>query len=163
MTGPGDAGTIRPLRDRREVWSELNARAVADVPRALVCLAALALLWASAQPRASQSPPAVTTASLTLRIIIVSTPDEAQHVVDALRAGESFAALAKRMSIDPSAEQGGLLGTIDPSGLRPELRRALEGLSPGQITAIVAVPTGFAVLKVVPRDEVDETSSTVRA
>ena len=93
---------------------------------------------------------------MTLRIIIVSTVEEAQRVVEALRAGEDFAALAKKVSIDPTANHGGLLGTLAPSALRQEVRDAIEGLRPGQISAVVPVPTGFAVFEVVAPEEAGE-------
>ncbi len=40
------------------------------------------------------------------------------------------------------------MGQVDPATLRPELREALKGISPGQTTGVVKVPTGFAILKV---------------
>src|SRR5207245_7782849 len=41
-----------------------------------------------------------------------------------------------------------LLGVVQLSTLRPELRAALRGVGPGQVTEVVALPTGFAVLRV---------------
>ena len=71
-------------------------------------------------------------------------PDEAQRVVEQLQKGESFAALARKVSIDPSAESGGLLGRMALSAMRPELRGAVQGLGVGQVTDVIQVPTGFA-------------------
>jgi tetratricopeptide (TPR) repeat protein len=93
------------------------------------------------------------TDQVTLRIIVVGAADEAQRVVDRLSNGENFVALAQRVSIDATADTGGLLGRMTLSGLRPELQRALHGLAVGQITAVVRIPTGFAVLKIVPDAE----------
>jgi tetratricopeptide (TPR) repeat protein len=98
--------------------------------------------------RASGSGPA-----LTLRIIVVSSNEDAQRVVARVRSGENFAVLAKTLSIDPSADDGGLLGALDPSTLRPELRAALQGLGPGDITPVVAVPAGFAIVQIVSEQE----------
>src|SRR5205085_2702633 len=61
--------------------------------------------------------------------------------------GASFAALAARLSLDPSAEHGGLVGTVDLADLRPDIRDALRLLRPGQMSAPVHVPTGFALLQ----------------
>ena len=49
----------------------------------------------------------------------------------------------------PAPTKGGLLGRVSPSTLRPELRNALQGLGVGQISPVVRIATGFAILKVV--------------
>ncbi len=95
---------------------------------------------------AQATPPSTT---LTLRIIVVSTREEAEQVAVRLRSGEDFTAAARRLSIDPSASDGGLLGRIDVSTLRREVRDAVAGLAPGQLSPVVPVATGFAVLDVV--------------
>ncbi|MCC6163619.1 MAG: VCBS repeat-containing protein [Acidobacteria bacterium] len=84
-----------------------------------------------------------------LRILIVASESEAQRVLARAKAGEDFATLAREHSVDPSAPDGGLLGSIDPAQLRPELRDALRGVRPGQVTSVVAVPAGFALVQVV--------------
>ena len=88
--------------------------------------------------------------SLTLRIIVVSTREEAEALRSRLVQGEDFAAAARRESIDPSAGDAGLLGRIDVATLRTEVRSALAGLSAGQLSPVVPVATGFAVLQVIP-------------
>ena len=47
-------------------------------------------------------------AEATLRIIVVETADEARIVKERLAQGEDFAELAKALSVDPSADAGGL-------------------------------------------------------
>jgi hypothetical protein len=79
---------------------------------------------------------------------VVSSEAEAQEIVKQLNQGADFAALAKAKSIDSSAEEGGYLGAIDPASLRQELRDALRNLQPGQVTAVVKLPSGFTLLKV---------------
>ncbi len=88
-----------------------------------------------------------------LRIIVVSTSDQAARVVEQLREGADFSKLAIELSSEPTARDGGYLGTLDPTTLRPELRDALAGLQPGQFTGIVRIPSGYAILKVVPASE----------
>jgi tetratricopeptide (TPR) repeat protein len=85
---------------------------------------------------------------VSLRIIVVSSVEQAQHILGELKGGEDFATIAKRDSIDSTAGDGGYLGKIALSDLRPELRDAVAGISPGQITPIVRTPLGFAILKV---------------
>ena len=96
------------------------------------------------QQSAETTPPDV----VGLRLIVTSTVDEAQQVVERLTRGEDFAALAREVSIDPSADAGGSIGPIAVSSLRPELRQALEGLTPGRFSTVVAIPTGFAILTI---------------
>jgi hypothetical protein len=116
------------------------------LPLVLLALFGVARVIAAPATQAGSS-------AVTLRIIIVSSADEAARVADRLKAGENFAALAKALSVDPSAVDGGLLGSLDPAMLRPEMRDALRGLSTGQVTPVIAVPAGFALLKVVPDSE----------
>jgi len=97
---------------------------------------------------------------VTLRIIVVDARDQAERVVADLQRGENFVVLAKKVSLDPSADTGGMLGRLPLSGLRPELRSALDGVAVGQLSPIVTLPTGFAVLKVVPHEEAGDSPAT---
>src|SRR5579863_1324743 len=81
-------------------------------------------------------------------VIVVRSPEEAQRALDRLQKGEDFSKVAREMSIDPTAEAGGYLGKFDPDALRGELRDALKGVQPGQITPVVHLPSGYAILKV---------------
>lgn len=83
-----------------------------------------------------------------IRIIVVDSQSEAEQVLDRLRAGEDFAALAREKSIDPSSANGGSLGSVDPATLRTELRDALKGMGNGKLSGPVKISTGFAILKV---------------
>jgi tetratricopeptide (TPR) repeat protein len=85
-----------------------------------------------------------------LRIIVVDSPDKAAQILAALNRGEDFATLAKRNSSDPSADDGGELGTINPEELRAELRDAVLQLQPGQISPVIKIPTGYAILQIPP-------------
>jgi len=96
-----------------------------------------------------------------LGIIVVDSPGKANRVVQRLKNGEDFAAVAREISIDPTSSDGGSMGLVDPSSLRSELRDALKGVSAGQISAVVPMPSGFAVLKVLaPGDKLAEQNST---
>jgi PPIC-type PPIASE domain len=98
---------------------------------------------------AGQSASNASPEEVTLQIIVVGSPEEAQHILDQLKKGESFAALAKEKSIDSTAEEGGLMGSVALSMLRPELRDALRGLASGDVSAAVRTTLGYAILKVV--------------
>jgi tetratricopeptide (TPR) repeat protein len=98
----------------------------------------------------SQDAPSAVTG---LRIIVVGSAAEAQQILDRLKKGEDFAALAKEKSIDATAADGGYMGKMDPATLRSELRDALKGIAPGHITGIVKLPSGYSILRVLPPNE----------
>ena len=81
-------------------------------------------------------------------ILVLPSEPEAREVRKRLEAGEDFAKLAREKSLDPSAAEGGYVGALEPSALRSELRAGLAGLGAGQISAVVKIPSGFAILKV---------------
>jgi hypothetical protein len=86
---------------------------------------------------------------VSLRVIVVDSADEARRIVSRLNRGEDFIAVAQAESIDPTAAAGGLLGKVTRSTLPPVLKDALVGVVPGQLSPVVQIPTGFAILKVV--------------
>ena len=126
---------------------------MSSVPR-LTILLLIALFVAAALPRAGQSD------EVALRIIVVGSKEEAQQIVERLRQGENFVALATQVSLDPSADRGGLLGRVALSSLRPALRNAVENLAVGELSAVVQIPTGYAVLKVVADSEAGDSGRT---
>jgi hypothetical protein len=79
-------------------------------------------------------------------MIVTRTAEDAQAVLNELKAGMDFGVLAKEKSIDPSSNDGGYIG----GQLTPALHDAVTGLRSGQFTGIVRVPSGFAILTVFP-------------
>jgi peptidyl-prolyl cis-trans isomerase C len=72
---------------------------------------------------------------LRARHIVVSGEDVAQKVIDRLKGGADFAALAKQMSIHKeSARNGGELGWFPPNAMGPEFGTAVSLLKKGEIT-----------------------------
>jgi hypothetical protein len=96
------------------------------------------------------SAPKAAADEVTLQIIVVDSPEEANRILARLKLGADFAALAREKSLDPSAADGGYLGVVELTTLRSELQVALQGIKPGQITGVVNIPTGDAILKVLP-------------
>ena len=101
--------------------------------------------------------------AIPVRLIVLNSAEDAQAVLDRLKAGDDFGVLAREKSVDATAVDGGLLGKIDPSTLRSELRDALRGLQPGQLSKIVRIPSGYAVLKVPAETETADIENTDRA
>ena len=114
---------------------------------AAILLAGLAILGSPSRAQEESS------GQLTLQIIVVDSSDKAHQILDRLREREDFAAIARKESIDPSATEGGYLGLIDLLTLRPELRDALKGIESGRMTGVIAVPSGFVILKVLSRSQ----------
>ena len=98
---------------------------------------------------------------VTLRVIVVDSADKAQRLVTRLNDGEDFIALARAESIDPTGDAGGLIGTVTLSTLPPVLKDALAGVGPGHLSAVVQIPTGFAILKVI--DDTDPANISMNA
>jgi peptidyl-prolyl cis-trans isomerase SurA len=73
-----------------------------------------------------------------------------------LKEGNDFAQLAQSFSEDPnSAPNGGDLGFVPESALEkanPELRKAIQAASPGQMTSVVRTAEGYRVFKVYSKE-----------
>ena len=83
------------------------------------------------------------------RNIVVKSEEEAKQVKDKLAAGEDFAELAKKYSIDPSAKQtGGEVGFHPKGTLVPEYEEAAFKLSKvGQVSGIVKSQFGYHIIR----------------
>jgi len=98
-----------------------------------------------------------------VRVIVVDAADEAARILHQLQSGADFAALARDKSTDATSADGGLLGRVDPATLRPELRDALHDLRPGELSRIVKLPSGYAILKIVAEPGSASVDSAERA
>lgn len=102
------------------------------------------------------------TPSVTLREILLSVPadpkginvaasEEAVKKAEAIRArivaGEAFEKVAAEISDAPSKANGGLIGPIPKNELDEQLLKLLSAMKPGEMTPVVTVPRGAAILK----------------
>ena len=86
--------------------------------------------------------------------------DQAQKKINMilarLRQGDEFAMLAQNFSEDPNtATNGGDLGFIPESTLEranSDLRKAVMGMAPGQITPVLHTTEGYRILKVLSKE-----------
>ena len=106
---------------------------------------------------AAQSTPGAE--QIVFRLIIVSSAGKAAQVLEQLKNGADFSKLAQAESLDPSASQGGLIGPIALSELRPDLQAALRTLPVGGVSGVLQLPTGFAIVQ---RAEPSSSSSRMR-
>ncbi|WP_421507878.1 peptidylprolyl isomerase [Erwinia rhapontici] len=80
-------------------------------------------------------------------IIQTKTEAEAQSVLDALKKGGDFAALAKEKSSDPiSARNGGDMGWLEPATTPDELTNA-SLKEKGQLSGVISSSVGFIVAR----------------
>src|SRR5262245_44022187 len=80
-----------------------------------------------------------------LRLIAVRTEAEARDVIRQIQSGQSFEIIAKAHSTDPSAKDGGFLGTFRLTDLKADLQRIVTGLEPGQISPPTAIGGEFLI------------------
>jgi peptidyl-prolyl cis-trans isomerase SurA len=102
-----------------------------------------------------------------LRNILMRVPDFAtdaekqtvrkqmQHIQSLIEAGESFADLARTYSQSPAAADGGDIGEFAEETLSPKIQAALDGLTPGQATAVVDTDQGFQLFYVEAVKQID--------
>jgi parvulin-like peptidyl-prolyl isomerase len=91
------------------------------------------------------APPAA--GAVHLRLIRVRERAQADAASRRAAAGEDFAAIARGLSVDASAARGGDLGFVRPEDLAEPLRSAAAALAPGQVSAVLELPGGYALVK----------------
>lgn len=82
--------------------------------------------------------------------------DAADTVVQRLKKGEDFEAVARENSTSASRAAGGDLGRVEPADLNPALAAAISSLRAGEVSAPIPVEGAYWILKVRERlaDEV---------
>jgi peptidyl-prolyl cis-trans isomerase C len=81
------------------------------------------------------------------RHILVDGEDEAKAILEQLKAGADFAALAKEKSKDPGAAEGGDLGYFTKDQMVPEFADIAFKMYPGQLSNPVKTQFGWHVIK----------------
>ncbi len=82
------------------------------------------------------------------RHILLESEDEAKAVLDQLKAGSDFAALAKEKSKDPGGSDGGDLGYFTKDQMVPEFAEVAFKMYPGQLSNPVKTQFGWHIIKV---------------
>ncbi len=99
------------------------------------------------------------------RHILLETEDEAHDVIERIDDGESFADLARDLSIDPgSGAEGGDLGAFGRGQMVPEFEEAAFDVEIGEVTGPVESQFGFHVIEVTGRidQELAEVEDDIR-
>jgi len=115
-------------------------------------------------PELSRPGDRVRASHLLIRVNASRSEDAARALItqihERLRAGEEFAALAKRYSEDPHRDEGGAMGWIGQGELLPELDAVLFRLSVGEISLPIQTRLGFHILRLDERRDASSLSLT---
>ncbi len=103
-------------------------------------------LRALAQQRKQDYDEGIASGKMRARMILAPTREQAEQHRRQLLAGADFIALAHRLSSDPTSEVGGDLGFFGEGDLIPEFEQAVKALRPGQISPVIQLPSGYAVI-----------------
>ncbi|MEJ2280751.1 MAG: peptidylprolyl isomerase [Candidatus Bathyarchaeota archaeon] len=79
--------------------------------------------------------------------ILVKTEKEVNQVLERIKKGEKFSAIAKDISICPSKKRGGDLGTFGRGQMVKDFENAAFALEKGQISGIVKTQFGYHIIK----------------
>jgi len=100
------------------------------------------------------------TVHVNARHIVVDTREEAQRLLEQIRAGADFAALARQYSQDAfTRERGGDLGYF-PRGIltSSKVEEVAFSLQPGQVSEVIESELGYHIVQVLDRVEEMEVS-----
>jgi peptidyl-prolyl cis-trans isomerase SurA len=104
-------------------------------------------------------PPKMQVAHILFRLDADAPPDKvaavtakAQSVYDRIKKGADFAAMAKEVSEDPSAQNGGDLGWFKQGELLDDLEKIATQLKTGAVSEPVRTKVGVHILKVEARE-----------
>lgn len=78
---------------------------------------------------------------------------KAEDIRERLLRGEDFARLARSVSQETSAAQGGDLGVFELAELDPALQQTVSSLQPGQISPPQPLGEGWRIIKLVDREK----------
>jgi parvulin-like peptidyl-prolyl isomerase len=79
--------------------------------------------------------------------ILVKSETEAKAVLERLKKGEKFGAIAQDVSLCPSGKRGGDLGTFTRGKMVKEFENAAFALNKGDVSAVVKTKFGCHVIK----------------
>ena len=79
-------------------------------------IAAILCVGCALAPALGAPPPDRAPTPVSLRLIVVESPEKAQRTLELLKGGADFAVLAKETSMDPVPADGGFMGDVDHAG-----------------------------------------------
>jgi parvulin-like peptidyl-prolyl isomerase len=91
--------------------------------------------------------------SFKIQQITVKTPDKAQDILDNLQKGADFSWLAKRWSVDTSAENDGEMGWLNESDMPKPVKEIVVTLKPGDVSPIIEIGSLYSIIRLQDRRE----------
>ncbi|MDB5360052.1 MAG: hypothetical protein JWO51_1349 [Rhodospirillales bacterium] len=88
--------------------------------------------------------------------------ETAQHLVDQIRKGAPFPAVARQFSQSSTANLGGDIGYVQPGQLDPEADRLIDKLQPGQMIGPVRLTGGYYIYLLIDRRQPTDPSSAIQ-
>jgi parvulin-like peptidyl-prolyl isomerase len=79
--------------------------------------------------------------------ILVKSESEAKAVLERLKKGEKFGAVAQQVSLCPSGKKGGDLGTFTRGKMVKEFETAAFALGKGETSAVVKTKFGCHIIR----------------
>ena len=79
--------------------------------------------------------------------ILVKTEKEINTILERLKNGEKFSAIAKDVSLCPSKKRGGDLGTFGRGQMVKEFENVAFALEKGRISGIVKTQFGYHIVR----------------
>ncbi len=98
---------------------------------------------------AGQTPPDEAAKQAADAAALSAAEAKAQDLLKQLKDGAAFEDIAKKYSDGPSAADGGALGTFERGKLAKELEDRTFAMKAGEITDVIRVKQGYAILKVI--------------
>ena len=80
--------------------------------------------------------------------ILLESEEEAQDILEQLKAGGDFSEITKEKSTGPSAAQGGDLGYLTKGTIIPEIEEVVFALEVEELSEVVKTDFGFHILKI---------------
>jgi parvulin-like peptidyl-prolyl isomerase len=90
--------------------------------------------------------------------ILVKKQEDAHAILEELKRGESFEALAKNKSIAGSSKNEGRLGWLYKGRMHPELEKVAFNLKKGQLSDVIKTAEGYEIIKVLKKSDGRETT-----
>lgn len=82
------------------------------------------------------------------RLILVKSKQEAEEILELLKAGADFGNLARERSKDPTAEKGGKFGWFGRGRMPPAVEQVVFALHTGQVSGVITTQFGHYLMKV---------------
>ena len=82
------------------------------------------------------------------RLILVKSKQEAEEILELLKAGADFGNLARERSIDPTGKKGGAFGWVGRGRMPAAIEEVMFALRKGEVSQVIPTQSGYKIIKV---------------